>query len=68
MKPIDQSSDAANNPVDRDADMLTLKYGDCAETYAQNRAEAAKLRGADMDAKHWSEVEEEVAEDREAER
>ena len=47
--------------VDEDADALERKYGDLASIYAENRSEAAELRGARHDAEHWREVKEEVA-------
>ena len=51
--------------AERDAETLETKFGDLAKTYAENRLEAAKLRGADDDAEHWQEVESEI-EDSEA--
>ena len=49
--------------VEKDADALEAKFGDLARTYAENRSEAAELRGAEGDAKHWREVKEEVEQD-----
>ena len=57
-KPLMTSGENA----ERDAETLETKFGDLAKTYAQNRSEAAQLRGAVDDAQHWQEVESEIEE------
>jgi hypothetical protein len=56
----DQTQDSRPNSITQDAAELESKFGELAPTYAENRAEAAKLRGADSAAEHWLEVEEQV--------
>ena len=52
-----------NDPaVESDAATLEGKFGDLATVYAENRSEAAELRGADEDAEHWRDVAEEIDE------
>ena len=46
--------------IEMDADALEAKFGELAPTYAENRSEAAELRGAEGDAEHWRELKEEV--------
>jgi hypothetical protein len=53
----------SGDPIEQDANALERKFGEHATTYAENRSEAAELRGADADAEHWREVAEEIVED-----
>ena len=48
------------DPVEEDAKTLERKFGEEAATYAENRSEAAELRGAEDDAEHWREVAEDI--------
>ena len=56
-------SPASGDPIEQDAVALERKFGEHARTYAENRSDAAALRGADGDAAHWREVVEEIDED-----
>ena len=47
--------------IKQEAETLERKFGELAATYAENRSEAAQLRGAGEAAEHWSEVKDEVA-------
>ena len=51
---------ASCDNVEQDADALENKFGDLAKIYAENRSEAAQLRGADHAARHWRQVKDEI--------
>ena len=55
-----EQTDEQKIDVANEAEKLEQKYGELASIYAENRAEAASLRGADQDAELWHEVEDEV--------
>ena len=58
--PSDKPRAATGDNIERDAETLEDKFGDLAKIYAENRSEAAQLRGAGRAAQHWQKVEKEI--------
>jgi hypothetical protein len=57
----DTPSTEPTESVEQEAEKLERKFGDLASTYAENRSEAAELRGAGDAAEHWAQVRDEVS-------
>ena len=59
------SSQDGDRRVEHDVDFAEERFGEFADIYAANRADAAAMRGSRSDARHWLDVESEVVEERE---
>ena len=56
------NADSASAPLEADPHAVERQYGDCAEYYAQARADAAAKLGRQAAARKWARVEDQIEE------